>query len=334
MAIFRCNKCGHVREVTNDYIGKSVNCPRCKHVNPIHDTVGFIEKVVEKYLAQYKELQLLRQQLAPPDSLTISPPEESPLADIDIYNTTVMTGSQQYEPILTWFQQRQIQVTVNQKAMDTTGFFDEVAIQLGDHYDTLKIVSDKIKQIQRKGYTNVKLTLSKRSQKQVKAITRFCQELYDYSFVSKYFYQKQEKIVRLTLQTASNIVNFFNGEWMEWFVFMKLLEFFREKQVPSACLRSLSVTFPNEDAHELDVFFLVNNRFPLCIECKSGEFRQHIEKYSTLRKRLNIDKTQFLLCVIGLSDEQTKGLSSMYDLTFVNEKNVLQHIDQLPYNIA
>ncbi len=110
---------------------------------------------------------------------------------------------------------------------------------------------------------------------------------------------------------------------------MKLLEFFRERQLPISCLRNLSVTFPNEDAHELDVFFLINGTLPLCIECKTGEFRKDIEKYSTLRKRLKLEETQFLICVIGLSQEQTQGLSSMYDVTFVNEKNFLQHVEQL-----
>ena len=279
MAIFRCSKCSHLREVPNNYIGKSVNCPRCKTVNQIHDTVGFLEKVIERYLLQYKELQDLRQQLDPAKPSDSLPVEQQPLADIDIYNTTAMASSQQYEPILTWFQERQIQLDVNHQAIDTTGFFDEVAMQLGDHYEILKLVSDKIKYAQQKSYTNVSIPLSKKCQKDIKIITRFCKELYNYSFVAKYFYQKQEKIIRLTLQTAPTIVTFFNGEWMEWFVFMKLLEFVREQQFPVACLRSLSVIFPNEDVHELDVFFLINNRIPLCIECKTGEFRQHIEKY-------------------------------------------------------
>jgi len=190
-------------------------------------------------------------------------------------------------------------------------------------------ISEQIKYIQQKGYTNVKLALSRKNQKQIKAMTKFCQELYEYSFVAKYFYQKKEKIIRLTLQTAPAIKKFFLGEWMEWFVLIKTLEFFREKQLPCACLRNLAVTFPNEDSHELDVFFLINNRIPVCIECKSGEFRQQIDKYSKLRKRLKIDKTQFLLCVIGLSLEQTQGLTSMYDVTFVNEKNFLQYVEHL-----
>ncbi|MCW5205077.1 DUF1887 family protein, partial [Desulfobulbus sp. N2] len=226
-----------------------------------------------------------------------------------------------------FFQERQVQIDVNQQALDTTGFFDEVAVQLGDNYETLRLVSDKIKRIQQKGYTSVKIILNKKSQKDIQTITRFCKDLYDYSFVANYFYQ--EKIVRLTLQTSPKIVNFFNGEWMEWFVFMKLLDFFREKQVPVACLRNLSIMFPNEDRHELDVFFLINNAIPLCIECKTGEFRKDIEKYSVLRKRLKLNETQFLMCVVGLSEKQTQGMSSMYDVTFVNEKNFLEQIEMI-----
>jgi hypothetical protein len=110
---------------------------------------------------------------------------------------------------------------------------------------------------------------------------------------------------------------------------MKLLEFFRERQVSTACLRNLSLTFPNEDRHELDVFFLVNGRLPVCIECKSGEFRRDIEKYAALRQRLNLEKPQFLLCAAGLSAEKAQGLTSMYDVTFVNEHNFLPHIEGL-----
>jgi phage FluMu protein Com len=329
MALFRCGKCGHLREVPNDYLGKSVKCPHCKTANPIYDTVSFVTKVIEQYVEQKNELQKLRKQLSPTEAADATETEPQPLADIDIHNTAEMASQQQYDPIIKWFEKHQIQLDVNQDAVDTTGFFDEVAIQLGDNYDTLQLVSDKIKYIQRKGYTTVKITLSHKSQKQIAVITRFCKELYDYSFVAKYFYQKQDKIIRLTLQTAPKIVNFFNGEWMEWFVFMKLLDFFREKQLSVACLRSLSVQFPNEDNHELDVFFLINGTIPLCIECKTGEFRKDIEKYSILSKRLKLEKTQFLICVVGLSQKQTQGLSSMYDVTFVNEKNFLQQIEQV-----
>jgi hypothetical protein len=88
-----------------------------------------------------------------------------------------------------------------------------------------------------------------------------------------------------------------------------------EKRRAVSGTRNLSVIFPNEDLHELDVFFLVDGATPVCIECKTGEFRQEIDKYLRLKKRLGIDRSQFILCCTGLSDEQAAGLSGMYELT-------------------
>ena len=253
MAIFRCNKCGHLREVQNSYIGKSVTCPKCETPNPIYDSVSFIEKVLEKYFLQRKELQELRQQLTPSTSPDTLRSEQTLLTEVDIYNTTALATNQQFESILTWFRNRGIQIDINHSAIDTTGFFDEVAVKLGNSYELLKLVSDQIKYAQQKGLTNTSIHIAKQSQKDIQLITHFCKELYDYSFVAKYFYQNKEKIIRLTLQTVPKITSFFNGEWMEWFVFMKLLNFFQERKISATGLRNLSVIFSNEDVHELDV---------------------------------------------------------------------------------
>ncbi len=107
---------------------------------------------------------------------------------------------------------------------------------------------------------------------------------------------------------------------------MKLLEFFREQKIAPVCARSLEISFSGGKANELDLFFLTEKNIPICIECKSGEFRQDIDKYLTLRKQLNIDKNQFVICVFGLSEKQAQGMTSMYDLTFVNETSLIQHI--------
>ncbi|PID56105.1 hypothetical protein CSB45_12775 [candidate division KSB3 bacterium] len=89
------------------------------------------------------------------------------------------------------------------------------------------------------------------------------------------------------------------------------------------------ITFPNDDRHELDVFFLLSDQTPICIECKSGEFRGSIEKYTKLRRRLNIASSNFLIITLGLNTKQTQGLSSMYKLTFLNENNFGQYVAKL-----
>lgn len=330
MAILRCNNCNSLREVPNEHAGKTVKCPVCEQPAPIHDSVAFIKKVIEKYnllLAKYRELEQLA---SPKDSTSVGVCAASSDEEIDLHNTTAMRNSAQFKPIINWFENKQIQVDVNLQALDTQGFYDEIAVDLGNNFDVLQNILEKIKKTQRSNYTTVSLNISKQSQKEIKLITDFCKDLYDYSFVAKYFYNKNEKRIHLTLQTAPAIINFFNGEWLEWYVFMKLVKVFYEKKDLFSCLRSFTINFPNEDKHEIDIFFLINSRIPLLIECKSGEFRSMIEKYNRLRKRLNIDKASFLVLVLGISEEQTNGLTNMYDVTFVNEKNFISHISQLP----
>ena len=330
MAVFLCRRCGHVREVANDLAGRSVNCPRCKQTGAIHDTAKVLERLIAVCRTQGRELRTLRAaEPAPADSSQPANVEHSPLADIDIHDTTALADPRQFGPVLAWFEQRGIGVEPNPRALDTSGFFDEVAMQLGDRYETLKPVSDQIRYVQNRGYSSVKLTLSKRSQKEIGAITQFCRDLHQYSLVAKYFHQKNDKIVRLVLQTAPEIVKFFSGEWLEWYVLMKLLAHFRDRGIAAACLRNPVVTFPNEDVHELDVFFLVNDGVPLCIECKTGEFRQDIDKYARLAKRLNLDKEQFLICATGLDEKHIRGFNSMYGVTFANEGNFLEHVQRL-----
>ena len=45
-----------------------------------------------------------------------------------------------------------------------------------------------------------------------------------------------------------------------------------------------------------------------------------------MRRKLGLDRTQFLVCVIGLNEAQIQGFNSMYDVTFANESNFLQHV--------
>lgn len=329
MALFRCNECSHIREVGSDYIGRSVKCPKCNQITPVHDTVRFVKALIEKHIAQNRALQKLQKNLVkennPEDQLI----DINSFENIDIYNTKVLTQAEKIEPIDHWFKERQIDIQINQEAVDTTGFFDEIALSLGKNFNVLSIVSGQIKYIQNKGYSNVKLDISKKKPEEIKIIRSFCKELYDYSFVVKYFYQKKDKIIRLTLQKAPKIREFFNGVWMEWFTLMTLLEYFRDKNIDASCMRSLDVSFQNGTTNELDIFFLTKNNIPVCIECKSGEFRQDIDKYLKLRKQLKINNDLFVVCVFGLSQEQTQGMTSMYDLTFANENNLIKHIEKI-----
>lgn len=325
MAIFRCNKCAHLQEQPDGQAGENIACPRCGNTAPVYGTIFFISKLLDKYFQGQRDIARLQV----PVGKEISPPQVAAVGDIDLSNTDHLASEVQHGPIVDWFNRKQIKVHANMRGVDTTGFFDEVAMSIGGNLPVLKEVLERIRWAQQKEYSSTTIQLDKKSAEEAQAITVFCQQLYDFSFVAKCFHNRPENNVRLILQTAPTIRDFFNGEWLEWFALMTCLTYAKERNKRFSCARNLSITLQNNESYELDVFMLIDGNTPVCIECKTGEFRQNIDKYLTLRKRLGLNSKNFVMCITGLSDEHAKGLTAMYDLTFVNEQELAAQLARL-----
>jgi len=333
MAIYKCDACHHLQETSNEYIGKNAKCPKCKEKGTIYNTLSYIQEITENNLFLKNKLHEIDKRTEIDTSETndglLTVYDSIPIDDFDIHNTNIFSKQDYYAPIIKWFKQRYIQAKVNPKMMDTTGFFDEVAIYIGNNFNTIGSIVNQIRYIQNKKYDTVKITLSKNSNKEIKQILEFCKKLHQYSFIARYNFQKKDNIIYLTLQSIPKIKNFFNGLWMEWFVLIQIMSFFKEKNITLPIVRGVDITFEDKNKNELDIFFINNQGDPVCIECKTGEFRQDLNKYFSLQKKLNIKKENFLLCVFGLEEDQAKGLTSMYEITLVNESMLIPHIESL-----
>lgn len=323
MSISRCNKCGTITEHDREMVGTSHDCVRCETSNPIYDTVLFINKVLEQYFAQKNELNALRASATQP----LETPKES--TEVDIHNSDWLSLNTQHCPIIDWFKSKTISTTINAGAVDTTGFFDEAAVSIGSNYDLLGEVVERIRFAQQKEFNSIPIYLSKKSTDDAKDIETFARRLHEYSLVARCVPNKEDNKILLVLQNAPNVRRFFAGEWLEWFALMTGLRICQERKVEFSCARNLTLSFPPNEKRELDVFFLINKTRPLYIECKTGEFRQDLDKYISLKKRLGIEQKHFILCVTDLNSEQCKGLSAMHGMTFVNVQTLGEHLSTL-----
>lgn len=201
---------------------------------------------------------------------------------------------------------------------------------LGERFDLFAELIERIAYAYRKSHSWVNLELARLPQKDAQAINQLCRQLYSHTFFARYYYQKPEKIVRLTLQQAPAVRRFFEGGWLEWCALLEALEALKTaRKSQFSCARSVKVVFANEDLHELDVMLLPAGREPICVECKSGEFRRDIDKLLRLRKRLGLARQNFIVCAADLTADQAAGLSSMYELTFLNIKQLRAHLQTL-----
>jgi len=322
MAIVKCTQCKFIREVDNQHEGKRAKCPSCQTQLHVQNSVALVTDLSEEISQLHEEILQLKQnvRLTCDEATKI----KSGYAFANLDSSPIFEN---YNDIIQWFNGRQIKVEPNQAAMDISGFFDEVAVKLGDNYAILGELCEKIKHSQHK-WGKFTLNLVSYNQKNSQIVIGFLKELYDNAFITRYVYDKMNKRVHISLQTTPKITNFFNGDWLEWYVLMKVATLLVDKKVKFSCLRGFHVHFPDADKNEIDLFFLINGSIPLWIECKSGEFRQFISKYSTLRKRLKLEKSDALLLVLGMPDEKVVGLTNTFELTVVNENNFLKQIEQ------
>ena len=342
MAIYRCNQCGFVSEEATTPIGTQMPCARCGTAATVFGTVFYVEKLVERYFSAMREIKALQQPDTPPEGMmdsnatpqaTQAPEnhaaEASPLQDVNLHNTSLLATAEQHAPLQTWFAARQIEAQFDYAQVDTSGFFDDAARMVGNGYALFAELMDRVRFAYRKSHSWVNLELASLPQKDAQAINTLCRQLYSHTFFARYHYQKPEKIVRLTLQTAPAVRQFFDGGWLEWYAFITLIELAQQRGKDFSCARGVNVVFPKEDLHELDVVCLPAGQPPICIECKSGEFRRDIDKYLRLRKRLGLDRHRFVICAADLTQEQAAGLTAMYELTFVNLEMLAPHLTTL-----
>lgn len=333
MPLYRCNHCAFVSEDATTAIGTKIPCARCGTPSTVYGTVFFVEKLVERYTAALREVQALQEAdkaAAPAEAAardSAAPPSALPEAGAG--PASMLAGAAQHAPLQAWFASRQIEARIDPAMVDTTGFFDDAARLLGEGWALYAELLDRVRWAYRKSHSWVNLELANLSQKDAQAINTLCRQFYSHTFFSRYHYQKAEKIVRLTLQTATAVRQFFDGAWLEWYALIVLLDLAAERGRGFSCARSVKVVFANEDLHELDVVLLPEGQAPICIECKSGEFRSDIDKYLRLRKRLGLERSRFIVCAADLSDEQAAGLTAMYELTFVNLPLLKRHVHGL-----
>ena len=319
MPIYRCNKCGFVSEDTQTPVNTPTACGRCGTLSTVYGTVFFVEELVKRLASATRELNAVKQAV-----VSAPPPVEPQPA-----RTDSLASVGQHAALQQWFTAQKIEAQIDPANVDTSGFFDDAALRLGDNYALFGELIDRLRYAYRKSHGWVNLELARLPQKDAQAVNQLCRNLYEHTFFARYHYQKPEKIVRLTLQTAPAIRQFFDGGWLEWYALVCLLEHARGRGAGFSCARGVKVVFPNEDLHELDVVCLPEGQPPICIECKSGEFRRDIDKYLRLRKRLDIDRGRFLILSTDLTQEQAAGLSAMYDLSFVSLQTLREHLQRL-----
>jgi formylglycine-generating enzyme required for sulfatase activity len=226
---------------------------------------------------------------------------------------------------IAWFRERQFEVqSFRSNEMEV---FDRFALDLGDHYDVLAPVLMQMRRAFLRKQRDFHYALGEISEEMISRCVGFGHNLLNAELLTEFHYDRATKMIRGTMADQPYLAEFFMGEWFERYIYQKVANLLRERDLRFSSLSHVTVTLPHRDRFELDLFFLVEGQ-PLMIECFTGkEIENILRNASPYIGILGFPSSQFLSVGLDLTRSQVNNPPSFLSgLIIANRETYLAQI--------
>jgi hypothetical protein len=301
------------------------------------DSTEILNAVLQELKEIKSEVVLLRQEVLRISSLEIVTRSSANLAPPHIYpDEAPLTNfphphnvqSDLASEVRAWLEGRGITIKSSRQPSEDDETLNRLADFLGDRFAHLAELYELIKQNLSDG-KKFSFTLRSSVPKKISDCAQFCTLLKAHGFLSSYQYVRAERKIYAAPSRKGNAINFLSGAWFERFVHLRIRQLLLSHGQKFENMANTIISLPNQDDFELDLLYWVEGkRLPLWIECKTGDYKDSLDKYSNFRRILNVPKQNAILVVLGISDDKAKSLTASHDITIVNEQALLKIVAQ------
>lgn len=262
-----------------------------------------------------------------PEHITLNSTHSSP--DFDINSSAVFATKEQHEALKNYFRLKGVLVQFNYESVNMTGFFDEAAEVLIHNAQLMDKIVGQIRWAYRKSVNNIKIVLDNYSKPEQKQIRQILEKLYKYTVFARYSFDKTNNVVWLSRQESKTVEQFFRGDYLEWFVLSRVLKFAKKHKIALSISRNALIKLQNHKKYELDVAFICENRQPVFIECKSGNYRTDFGKYQEIRKQFNLPEENVILLNLETTQSEENALTMMHHITVCSVESLEEHLSKV-----
>ena len=200
---------------------------------------------------------------------------------------------------------------------------DRLSACLGERYDALSGLLAKIKRSMQRGQP-ITESLKGSSQADVSSVCQFCTRLYEVAFLEQYkYFRSPTYLIKAKTTVLPTAQRFFAGQWLERFILQKTRDVHAQiaaevdGQVAFEYLINPQIILTNGDDFEMDLLVVIGESI-YWIEAKSGDYQQHVSKYSKFARTLGLDYKHSLMVLTDVPEEQCDALSSLFAMTVCN----------------
>ena len=253
----------------------------------------------------------------------IAPAQKEPTQDESSSEVSSSLLERRDNLVETFLISKGIKIKIRKPEDAADGVIDSLSIFLGERYSALRNILMKIKRSMQTG-ASITEQISKLTQEDISSVCQFCSRLHSIAFLEQYKYSRSPQYtIRAKTTTLPNAQMFFSGQWLERFTLQKLKQAHSiaqaeaGEQVDFQYLINPQVILPNGDDFELDIIAVIGGH-PFWIEATSGDYQQHVHKYSRLARQLGLDYAHSMMVLTDVVDEECDALSSLFSMTVTN----------------
>jgi hypothetical protein len=229
-----------------------------------------------------------------------------------------------HDVIKRYLSSRGISIKVIPPEDPADSIIDSLSLFLGSRYGALRNILSKIKRNMQIGGSLTE-SIADYSQEDISSICQFCTRLYEIAFLEQYKYSKSPHyIIKAKTTTLPKAQKFFGGQWLERYVLQKVKECHQMVQseageaVSFSYLINPQIVLPNGDDFEMDLLAAFGEKLIYWIEAKSGDYQQHVAKYSKFSRILGLDSDHSFMVLTDVADNACSALSSLFGMSVVN----------------
>ncbi len=201
--------------------------------------------------------------------------------------------------------------------VDSDPILNSLASYLGTHYETVKPFYLQIKRNMQLG-DDFTISLKDEPSDAISRICQFGKKLHDMAFLEQYHYQRSPHyLLRAKTTRLPTAQNFFSGQWLERYIVQQVQAAVNairaqiDQTVDFDYISNPQIILPGGQEGELDLLFHVNETM-YWIETKSGDYQQHISKYSSIARTLNLDPQHALMVLTDIPASRSTELTTLF----------------------
>ena len=200
----------------------------------------------------------------------------------------------------------------------------KLAQTIGSDYHSLLPIINALKVSQSSG-SRIVVNLSRYAAVMRNACISFAKSLYKNALLVEYRYSSGPvPTLTMRVQKDGAIINFITGHWMEIYVYSMVREVLKNYaglyDIEVESYSNVQFMMNEKMVFELDILCFINS-IPVWVECKTGEFQQHIVKYKKFASSNDISLENSFLVLAGVSADQAKNISDIHSYNVVNLNN-------------